>query len=154
MGLLVAAVGFVLLLACANVANLLLARGVGRRREYAIRSALGAGRFRLAMQVIAESFVLAMAGGIAGLLLAFGLVRVIVTLGPATMPGLQDAQVNVRTAPVRARGLDGGGVARRRSIPALRVMRAGSPAGSPIDRAAPERCARNRCSLLDRSDWR
>jgi putative ABC transport system permease protein len=97
-GLLVAAVGFILLLACANVANLLIARGVGRRREYAVRSALGAGRSRLAMQVIAESLMLAVAGGAAGLLLAFMLVRVIVTMGPATMPGLHDAHVDLRTA--------------------------------------------------------
>jgi putative ABC transport system permease protein len=97
-GLLVAAVAFILLLACANVANLLLARGVGRRREYAIRSALGAGRHRLAIQVLAESMVLALAGGLAGLLLAVVLVRVIVTLGPGTMPGLRDTQVDVRTA--------------------------------------------------------
>ena len=97
-GLLIAAVAFVLLLACANVANLLLARGVGRRREYAIRSALGAGRGRLAVQVIAESLVLALVGGVAGLLLAFGLVRIIVTLGPVTMPGLREVQVDVRTA--------------------------------------------------------
>jgi putative ABC transport system permease protein len=97
-GLLVAAVAFVLLLACANVANLLLARGVGRRREYAIRSALGAGRGRLAVQVIAESLALALAGGVAGLLIAFGLVRIIVALGPVTMPGLREVQVDVRTA--------------------------------------------------------
>jgi len=97
-GLLVAAVAFILLLACANVANLLLARGVGRRREYAIRSALGAGRHRLAMQVIAESAALALAGGAAGLLLAYVLVGVIVRLGPPTMPGLRDVQVDARTA--------------------------------------------------------
>ena len=97
-GLLGAAVIFILLLACANVANLLLARGVGRRREYAIRSALGAGRHRLAMQVIAESLVLALTGGAAGLLLAYTLVRTIVTLGPATMPGLRDVQIDLRTS--------------------------------------------------------
>lgn len=97
-GLLVAAVIFVLLLACANVANLLLARGVGRRREFAIRNAIGAGQGRLAMQVMAESMALACAGGVAGFLLAVVLVRLMVTLGPATMPGLRDAQVDLRTA--------------------------------------------------------
>jgi putative ABC transport system permease protein len=96
-GLLAAAVAFILLLACANVANLLLARGIGRRREYAIRNALGAGRHRLAMQVIGESMALAAAGGLAGLALAYGLVRVIVRLGPATMPGLHDVRIDVRT---------------------------------------------------------
>ena len=96
--LLVAAVAFVLLLACANVANLLLARGVGRRREFAIRTALGAGRWRLALQVISECLALALAGGIAGLALAAGLVRIIVLLGPLSMPGLRDVQINARTA--------------------------------------------------------
>jgi len=97
-GLLVAAVAFVLLLACANVANLLLARGVGRRREFAIRTALGAGRGRLAAQVIFESLALAITGGIAGLVLAIALVRVIVLLGPASMPGLRSVEVDMRTA--------------------------------------------------------
>jgi putative ABC transport system permease protein len=97
-GLLVAAVAFVLLLACANVANLLLARGVGRRREFAIRTALGAGRGRLALQVIVESAALAIAGGAAGLALAIALVRVIVLLGPASMPGLRSVEIDLRTA--------------------------------------------------------
>ena len=96
--LLVAAVAFVLLLACANVANLLIARGVGRRREFAIRTALGAGRARLATQVIAEASALALVGGVAGLLLAAGFVRVIVLLGPASMPGLQAVAIDLRVA--------------------------------------------------------
>jgi putative ABC transport system permease protein len=121
-GLLIGAVAFVLLLACANVANLLLARGVGRRREFAIRTALGAGRSRLAIQVIAEALALSIAGGIAGAGLAAALIRVIVLLGPASMPGLQSATLDLRTiafavaASIAAAILAG-------AVPALGVMR-------------------------------
>lgn len=121
-GLLVAAVAFVLLLACANVANLLLARGVGRRREFAVRTALGAGRGRLAAQVIFESIALAIGGGIAGLALAFALTRAIAALGPATIPGLRDVQMDARTVLFAvAASLVAAVVAG--AIPALGVMR-------------------------------
>jgi putative ABC transport system permease protein len=95
--LVVAAVLFVAILACANVAGILVARGAERRREFSIRAALGASNARIGSQVVIETIVLALCGGLAGLAIAATLVRGVALFGPRAVTSLSTTRVDLRT---------------------------------------------------------
>ena len=95
---LLGAVGFVLLIACANLANLMLARVGGRQKEIAVRTALGASRLRIVRQLLIESIILAIGGGVIGLLLAFWAVSWVVSLSAETIPRVHEISVDPQAA--------------------------------------------------------
>ena len=94
LGMLMGAVGFVLLIACANVANLVLARSAGRNKETAVRAALGAGRFQLVRLLLVEGIVLAGLGGILGLAITGAGLQTLRAIGPEFIPRLQDVTID------------------------------------------------------------
>ncbi len=94
--ILMATIGIVMLIACANVANLVLVRAEGRQQEFAVRMALGAGRGRLIGEWLLESVLLGLLGGAIGTAIAYGAVRLLQAIGPATLPRLQEISLDAR----------------------------------------------------------
>lgn len=93
--LLLAATGMLLLIAAANIANLSLARATARRREFAVRAAMGAGRGRLLRQLLTEGVLLALAGGIGGIALSYWLIKLLVRVAPAEIPRIEEVSLNL-----------------------------------------------------------
>jgi predicted permease len=120
--LLFAAVGAVLLIACVNLANLQLARAVNAERETAVRAALGASRGQLVKSRLTESLLLAFAGGVAGIALAFGGVRLLLAVAPADIPRLDDVRVSVPVL-IFSAGLSIAAAIVFGMLPALRSLR-------------------------------
>jgi predicted permease len=94
--ILMATIGMVLLIACANVANLMLVRSESRRQEFAVRTALGAGRGHIVREVLVESLVLSLLGGALGIALAYAGLQVVVATAPTTLPRVEDISLDPR----------------------------------------------------------
>jgi predicted permease len=92
-----ATIGVVMLIACTNVANLMLVRADARRQELAVRSALGAGRWRIARELLVESVTLGLLGGAAGVAVAFGGLRLLTAIGPGDLPRLSEISLDGRS---------------------------------------------------------
>jgi putative ABC transport system permease protein len=120
--LLMGAVGLVLLVACVNIANLLLARGIARSREIAIRTALGAGGWRLNRQFLIENLVLTLTSAAVGVGLAFLLLRVLLSLAPAEVPRLDQVAIDLRVLAATLTASVGVGLAFG-LVPALQARR-------------------------------
>ena len=93
---LLGAVGLVLLIACGNVVNLLLARGASRQKELSIRAAMGASRSRVARQLLFESALIALLAAALGIGLAFAAMQLLIALGPASVPRLDELSIDLR----------------------------------------------------------
>ena len=134
--LLFAATGALLLVACANLATLMLARSAARRREIAVRAALGAGRFRIVRQLVTESLITAAGGGVAGILIAFAGTQFLASLGPAYLPRSSEIRIDwfVPAFALLSALLAGLAFA---AIPALEVSKADLSGSLKAEAAAP-----------------
>jgi putative ABC transport system permease protein len=134
--LLFASAGALLVIACANLATLMLARSAARRREIAVRAALGAGRLRIVRQLVTESLITAAAGGTAGLLIAFAGTRFLANLGPAYLPRSSEISVDLFVPGFALLSALLAGLAFA-VIPALEVSRADLSGSLKAEAAAP-----------------
>jgi len=134
--LLFAATGALLLIACANLATLMLARSAARRREIAVRVALGAGRLRIVRQLVTESLITATGGGIAGLLIAIAGTKFLASLGPVYLPRSSDISIDWAVPGFALVSAMLAGLAFA-AIPALEISRTDLSGSLKADAAAP-----------------